>query len=811
MTMKSRHTAAKQRLREHSATIVCTLSFLCVLSSMSVLAAAGPIPGDPRCANFVCDLSQNDIASTSPDPAFRDSRTTGPGCLSDPIFDDLKKELNVGARPRGSIYLALPDWVSAMFSTQIFSILAAEVLGFDVQFAFQDTANTVLCCQQTAIWIETWPQDPVPNDVGIDSLYSLPLGYIGFAGLWIPQYTLDQYPLAQSFQAYQHLPEYKSLFPPAFSTPCNETLDDKSAACTDENRVCEMFSPEIWTNTTCTQGRYVPPQCVNNSDCQELYHVTPIWDSGFFEGVVKMLGLNFTIVYLGTSPSVGDYLVRAAHERKNMIYYMTGPDPVFAAIPSAEVHLPARADWCMNAENPDPTLAEANCTYPTSILTKLVRRSDIQSNPDLKRLFDAFTISNSRLDALMAEHYLGGGSDDVWNVSCKWVKENVETWKSWTYNTPLPVSPEASNIAVIAGVVAGIGGALILFVVIGLLYMRHHAQQATKNAPTKAPLALIFTDVESSTNLWEAYPCMAEAMEAHHAIIRGVIEQHECYEVKTIGDSFMIACPSMVEAMLLSLDIQTELMAYQWPDQLKYWKGDEESQPGCWNGLRVRAGIHWCQEIEPKLDTVHGRYDYYGHDVNVSARVESVASGGQTMLTEDSYKQMMSEPDSDLLEDMNCVVFSRGVELKGVASKVAVYSATPSSLAGRKFKPIPGAEAATDDAAPVLDFSKSHNSMASVMSEEASWIAAVKATLEYLPLPERQKLITSFLVDNKLMKSGESMSYAKKYQKYVKHLNNLNKNVSILTPQRKASNFGSMWSTHSDVQASIAMSPQKGK
>ena len=278
----------------------------------------------------------------------------------------------------------------------------------------------------------------------------------------------------------------------------------------------------------------------------------------------------------------------------------------------------------------------------------------------------------------------------MWNVSCEWVRNNVETWKSWTYNTPLPVAAETNNIPLIAGAVAGVGGAILLFALIGVLYMRHHAKQATKNAPTAAPLALIFTDVESSTNLWEAYPCMAEAMEAHHALIREVIEQHECYEVKTIGDSFMIACPSMVEAMLLSLDIQNELMAYEWPDQLKYWKGDEATQPGCWSGLRVRVGIHWCQEIEPKLDTVHGRYDYYGHDVNVSARVESVAAGGQIMLTEDSYKQMMAEPDSDLLEDMACSVFSRGVELKGVANKVAVYSATPSALSGRKFKPIQG-------------------------------------------------------------------------------------------------------------------------
>ena len=100
--------------------------------------------------------------------------------------------------------------------------------------------------------------------------------------------------------------------------------------------------------------------------------------------------------------------------------------------------------------------------------------------------------------------------------------------------------------------------------------------------------------------------------------------------------------------------------------------------------------------------------------------------------------------------------------------------------------------------------------MISVMSaeNEATWVAAVKATLEYLPLPERQKVITTFLVDNKLLKANDNASYAKKYQKYIKHLNNLSKPLSVLTPRRKASQFGSMWSVTSDVQATSPVRPK---
>ena len=37
-------------------------------------------------------------------------------------------------------------------------------------------------------------------------------------------------------------------------------------------------------------------------------------------------------------------------------------------------------------------------------------------------------------------------------------------------------------------------------------------------APKKGPLCILFTDIESSTELWQAHDRMGEAVETHHAI-----------------------------------------------------------------------------------------------------------------------------------------------------------------------------------------------------------------------------------------------------------------------------------------------------
>src|ERR1043166_6314901 len=70
-------------------------------------------------------------------------------------------------------------------------------------------------------------------------------------------------------------------------------------------------------------------------------------------------------------------------------------------------------------------------------------------------------------------------------------------------------------------------------------------------------VTLVFTDIEGSTLKWNRYPHVFQAvLDRHNALIRRAITEHNGYEVKTIGDSFMVAFASVAEAAACCLTIQ---------------------------------------------------------------------------------------------------------------------------------------------------------------------------------------------------------------------------------------------------------------
>eukprot|EP00755_Sulcionema_specki_P019441 Sspe_Gene.69470::Locus_40956_Transcript_1_1_Confidence_1.000_Length_1097::g.69470::m.69470 len=61
-----------------------------------------------------------------------------------------------------------------------------------------------------------------------------------------------------------------------------------------------------------------------------------------------------------------------------------------------------------------------------------------------------------------------------------------------------------------------------------------------RQAPPEGEVALVFTDIEGSTETWEACPRgMRRGIATHNSIMRRLMEVHSGYEVKTIGDAFM--------------------------------------------------------------------------------------------------------------------------------------------------------------------------------------------------------------------------------------------------------------------------------
>lgn len=188
------------------------------------------------------------------------------------------------------------------------------------------------------------------------------------------------------------------------------------------------------------------------------------------------------------------------------------------------------------------------------------------------------------------------------------------------------------------------------------------------HAPRDAtrPFCVFFTDVQSSTLLWARVPAlMARALAAHHAILRRCARRHRCYEVKTIGDSFMFATYSALHrvnqpwpsppsrAVHCALDIQHELVLYHWDNKSHLLDaiidGDRQPKRLGWHGLRVRIGINFGQGCV-YMDPVTHALDYYGTLVNVAARVEAACHGGQvgvTLAVREEYARLKQRQDGD--------------------------------------------------------------------------------------------------------------------------------------------------------------------
>ena len=173
--------------------------------------------------------------------------------------------------------------------------------------------------------------------------------------------------------------------------------------------------------------------------------------------------------------------------------------------------------------------------------------------------------------------------------------------------------------------------------------------------PPTGKVALVFTDIQGSTALWRASAVdMNDAMEMHNDVMRQVCLKCEGYEVKTIGDAFMVSFPCPISAAKFALAVQYKLANKPWPAGLKLTDA----------GLIVRIGINYGPTIAEK-NPVTGRVDYRGSTVNLASRVEAKARGGTTCITGD----MKAAIEPFLQKLGNPVIASHGKhELKGLGA-----------------------------------------------------------------------------------------------------------------------------------------------
>eukprot|EP00756_Hemistasia_phaeocysticola_P007118 Hpha_TRINITY_DN14126_c0_g9::TRINITY_DN14126_c0_g9_i1::g.10695::m.10695 len=198
-------------------------------------------------------------------------------------------------------------------------------------------------------------------------------------------------------------------------------------------------------------------------------------------------------------------------------------------------------------------------------------------------------------------------------------------------------------------------------------------------------VAVVFTDIQSSTQHWEVCPQgMHDALAQHNAVLRELADELSGYEVKVIGDAMMLAFSNAENAVRFGVEAQQRLVDCNWPaDLYKHPLCARVTGSGgqrLWNGLRVRVGVNYGP-VRVERNPVTGRYDYFGQTVNVAARVESaVKKGGLTGVTQAVLEQVGVSHGVTVSELGN-------LDLRGMSTAVKVFVVLPQSL-NERFLPV---------------------------------------------------------------------------------------------------------------------------
>eukprot|EP00754_Rhynchopus_humris_P014484 Rhum_TRINITY_DN14388_c7_g2::Rhum_TRINITY_DN14388_c7_g2_i3::g.85916::m.85916 len=179
---------------------------------------------------------------------------------------------------------------------------------------------------------------------------------------------------------------------------------------------------------------------------------------------------------------------------------------------------------------------------------------------------------------------------------------------------------------------------------------------------TEPHAAIVFTDIKGSTRLWEeCSEGMGLAMTVHNTLMRSLIRGHGGYEVKTIGDSFMVAFATALDAVRFGLDVQRGLRKAEWPTELVEHSG----------GLQVRIGVHYGP-VTMEYNNLTERMDYLGPTVNRAARLEGAAPPGGVAVLREMYdeERLAEHLVSEAFEARDLGMR----ELKGVPGTFAVLS-----------------------------------------------------------------------------------------------------------------------------------------
>ena len=165
--------------------------------------------------------------------------------------------------------------------------------------------------------------------------------------------------------------------------------------------------------------------------------------------------------------------------------------------------------------------------------------------------------------------------------------------------------------------------------------------------PFDGTVTVLFSDIEDFTGLTERLGDLQaqEVLRDHNEIVRAQVKSQGGHEVKSQGDSFMVAFDGARRALRCAVGVQRALAR----------DGDEHRD----HPLRVRMGVHTGEAIREGDDL-------FGKTVIVASRIAAQASGGEVLVS--SLLRELTESSGEFHFGA-----PREAVLKGIASPHVLY------------------------------------------------------------------------------------------------------------------------------------------
>jgi class 3 adenylate cyclase len=211
--------------------------------------------------------------------------------------------------------------------------------------------------------------------------------------------------------------------------------------------------------------------------------------------------------------------------------------------------------------------------------------------------------------------------------------------------------------------------------------------------PVEAPegrVALVVARLSGASALWESRPeATGTALRLATSLLARLTVEHQGYEVRAEGETFVLAFSSPLSAARWCVAAQRALVDAEWPPKLL--EHPESAIVTMPDGRPIQRGLRYAIAMHVGTPNVvreggAARTSYGGEVMDFAEQVASMASGGQVLLTPPAWSAV-DAMGVHLLDDADYQEVGPH-RVSGREEAISLVQLLPGELASRTFPPI---------------------------------------------------------------------------------------------------------------------------